>query len=64
MRSPMSSLYWHLLATGDAAVGHGDAAGAGHDDSEAVEAHAAHNPRAVRVHAPRQGRLTEHRHMI
>jgi hypothetical protein len=48
----------HPLATGSAAVGDRDAAGAGDDDGESVEAHVAHAPCPVSVHAPRQWRLT------
>ncbi len=48
----------HPLATGSAAVGDRDAAGAGNDDGESVEAHVAHAPCPVSVHAPRQRRLT------
>jgi hypothetical protein len=49
----------HPLATGSAAVGDRDAAWAGYDDGESVEAHVAHAPCPVSVHAPRQRSLTK-----
>ncbi len=49
----------HPLATGPAAVGDRDAAWAGDDDGESVEAHVADAPCPVSVHAPSQRRLTK-----
>ena len=55
----MSSLHRSdLLPAGGATVGHRHAARAGDDDGEVVEAHVAHTPRPVSLHAPRQGCLT------
>jgi hypothetical protein len=54
----------HPLATGSAAVGDRDAARAGNDDGESVEAHVAHAPCSVSVHAPRQWRLTARKSVV
>ena len=53
-----------LLPAGGATVGHRHAARAGDDDGEVVEAHVAHTPRPVSVHAPRQGCLTAHMYKV